>query len=108
MVGLLQDGVDDRSEGVGLRLQGPSAAALDLVGPMGDVAEELADVLLDLGLGPEAGVGGHLLADPAPDGLIRIEVRAVGRQSDQAEVQVGRGRGRRAGRRHRGPGRCPR
>ena len=34
---------------VGLRLQGPSAPALDLVGAAGDVPEEPADVLLDLG-----------------------------------------------------------
>src|SRR5215210_2533177 len=88
MVGLLQDGIGDRSEGVGLSLQGAPAPTLDLVSPMGDVAEEVADVLLDLGLGPKAGVGGHLLADPAPDGLIRVEVRAVGGQTDQAQAQV--------------------
>src|SRR5215218_5347450 len=60
MVGLLQDCVDDRSEGVGLLLQGAPAPALDLIGPVDDATEELADVLLDRGLGPEAGVGGHL------------------------------------------------
>src|SRR2546423_443244 len=74
MVGLLEDSVDDGCEGVSLRLEGPSAAALDLLSSLGDVAEELADVLLDLGLGAEAGVGGHFFTDPAPDGFIRIEV----------------------------------
>ncbi len=91
MVGLVQDGIDDRSEGVGLLLQGASAPALDLVGPLADVTEELTDVVLDLGLGPEAGVRGHFFADPAPDGLIRVEVRAVGGQTDEAEAQVRRG-----------------
>ena len=70
MVRLLEDGVDEGCERVSLRLQGASAASLDLVSPVGDVAEELADVLLDLGLGSEARVGGHFFADPAPDGLI--------------------------------------
>ncbi len=84
MVGLLEDGIDDRSEGVGLLLQGASAPTLDLVGPMADVPEELPDVVLDRGLGPEAGVGGHLVADPAPDVLIRSEVRALRGQSNQA------------------------
>ena len=91
MVWLIQKGVNGGCEVVSLRLQGPSAAAFDLIGAVGDVAEELADVLLDFGLGAKAGVGGDLLADPAPDGLVRVEVRAVGRQSDEPEVQVGRG-----------------
>jgi CheY-like chemotaxis protein len=65
MVGLLQDGIDEGCKGVSLSLEHTSASTLDLVGPLGDVAEELADVLLDLGLGPETGVGGHLFSDPA-------------------------------------------
>jgi hypothetical protein len=91
MVGLMQDSVDDGCELVSLRLQGASAAAFDLAGAVGDVAKEPADVVLDLRLGPEAGVGGDLLADPAPDGLVGVEVRAVGRQ---AEARVGRTPGR--------------
>ena len=91
MVGLVQDGMKGRSEGVGLLLQGASAPPFDLVGPVDDVTEELTDVVLDLGPGSEAGVRGHLLANPAPDGLIRVEVWAVGGQSHQAEVHVGRG-----------------
>ena len=82
MIGLRQDGADNRREGIGLILQDRPAAALDLVNPMGDVTQEAADVLLDLGPGPEAGVGGHLCLDPGLDGLIGVEIRAVGRQSD--------------------------
>jgi hypothetical protein len=43
MIWLVQDSVDEGSEGIGLRLQGALAAALDLVGPADDVTEELAD-----------------------------------------------------------------
>src|SRR5215216_1573356 len=91
MVWLVQDSVDDGGKLIGLRLQCTSAAALDLVSPPGDASEELADVLLDLRLGPEAGVRGHFLADPAPDGLVRVEVRAVGGQANEAEVPIGSG-----------------
>src|SRR5688572_24213511 len=91
MVVLVQDGIDGGGEGVSLLLQGASAPSLDLVGAMDDVPEELADVVLDLGLGSETGIGGHLFADPTPDSLIRIEVGAVGRQTNQAEAHVGGG-----------------
>jgi len=63
MVWLVEDSVNGRCERVGLRLEGVSAASLDLVGTPDDVAEELADVLLDLRSGPEAGVRGDLVAD---------------------------------------------
>ena len=89
MVWLVQDSVNEGCERVGLYLEGTSAASLDLVGALGDVAEELADVLLDLGLGPEAGVRGDLFADPAPDGLVRVEVRAVGRQATRRRSRSG-------------------
>src|SRR6266481_1742868 len=45
-------------------------------------------LLTNSGLGAEAGVGCDFCADPAPDVLVRVEVRAVGRQSDQAESQA--------------------
>ena len=67
MVGL-QESMGDGSEGLSLSLQATPASALDLVSPMSKVAQELADVCLDLGLGPKARVGRHLFADPAPDG----------------------------------------
>jgi hypothetical protein len=70
MVWLLEDGINEGDEGVSLRLQGASAPALDLVGALDNVAEELADVLLNRHLGAKAGVRRDLLADPAPDGLI--------------------------------------
>src|SRR5262249_41163725 len=89
MVWLVQDSVNDGGERVGLCLQGTSAAALDLLGPLSDIAEELTDVQLDLGLGPEAGVGSHFLAHPAPDRLVRVEVRAVRGQTHQAETGSG-------------------
>src|SRR3954454_9552934 len=75
MIRLVQDRANDRGKSIGLLLQGASAAALDLVSAMDNVTEELPNILLDRGLGPEAGVRGHLFANPAPDGLIRVEVR---------------------------------
>ena len=39
------------------------------------------------GLGAQAQVGGHLVAHPVPDRLIRIEVWAVARQVHQAQAQ---------------------
>src|SRR5205823_8584083 len=93
MVGRLEAGSDDRGEGVGLSLEGSSAATLDRVRPLGEVAEESVDVGLDLGFGAETGVGGHLLAAPAPAGFIWVEGRAVGGQPNQAETQVRRGQG---------------
>jgi hypothetical protein len=54
MVRLVQHSVDERCARLGLCLEGTPAAPLDLVGPEGDVAEELADVLLlDLRFGPQ-------------------------------------------------------
>ena len=65
MVGWLKDGLNGRSERVGLGLEDGSTAAFDFVSPVGQSTEELADLLMDLGLGPEAGVGGDFRADPA-------------------------------------------
>jgi len=48
MVWLMLCSVNDGCELVGLRLPGTTATAFDLVGAVGDVSEELADVLLDL------------------------------------------------------------
>jgi hypothetical protein len=36
----------------------------------------------------KAAVGGHLLPCPVPDGLVGVEVRTAGQQSDQAQVMV--------------------
>ncbi len=93
MRGLLQDGIDRRGEEVSQGLEDAPAPPLDFVGPVGDVPEELADVLVDLGLSPEARGGSDLFSDPAPDGFIRVEVWAVGGKTNQAQVQVGGGQG---------------
>ena len=65
----------------GLGLQDGAAAALDLVFPDGQPAEEIPDPLLYEGLGSQAQVSGGFLSRPAPDGLIGASVRAVARQS---------------------------
>jgi hypothetical protein len=67
---VLNEGGRDGSEGLRLGLQDGPAPAFDLLRAVGQAAEEPPHLLADLGLGAEAGVGGHLLADPAPDGLI--------------------------------------
>jgi hypothetical protein len=72
MVWLVQDSVNDGCEMVSLRLQGASASALDLVGPVGDVSEEPVHLLLHFGLGAEAGVRRDFLPNPAPDGLVQM------------------------------------
>jgi hypothetical protein len=60
-----------------------------LLASVAEVGEEGIDVLADLGLGAEAGVGGDLLADPLPDRLVGVVVWAVGGQPDQPEAQWG-------------------
>ena len=69
MGGWLKDGVNSGGKGVGLGLEDGAAAAFDFVGLVGQTTEERTDLFTDLGLGPEAGVGGHFGADPAPDVL---------------------------------------
>src|SRR4051812_760432 len=90
MAGWMENSLDSGGENVGLGLENGAAAAVDFVGPVAPNTEERTDLFTDLGLGPEAGVGRHFSADPAPDVLIRVEVRAVGWQSDQADPQLGR------------------
>src|SRR5437868_6362844 len=90
MAGWMENSLDSGGESVGLGLENGAAAAFDFVSPIGQATKERAHFLADLGRGAEAGVGGHFSADPAPDVLIRVEVRAVGWQSDQAEPQLGR------------------
>jgi hypothetical protein len=71
-----------------LGLEDGATAMFDFVCPVGQPTEEGTHVLADLGLGAEAGVSGHFGADSTPDVLIGVEIRAVGRQADQAEPQV--------------------
>src|SRR5262245_48680518 len=62
-------GGGDGGEGLGLSLQRGAAAALDLVGAVGQAAEEGADLRPDRGRAAQAGVGGDLVAYPVPDAL---------------------------------------
>ena len=68
-----------------------SATPFDLVPTASQVGEKVAHLLLHRGPGAQAQVGSHVLAHPAPDGLISIEVWTVTGQVDQAQVQAGRG-----------------
>ena len=88
MGGRLKDRVDSTGVDVGLGLEDGSTPAFDFVSPVGQATEECSDLLTNSGLGAEAGVRCDFRAEPAPDVLVRVEVRAVGRQSDQAEPQA--------------------
>ncbi len=76
-------------KGIGQSLQSTSTALLDLGGATGQPGEEAIQVLTYLGGGAKAGIGRLFFANPVPDGFIRIEVRAVCRQRNQAQVQAG-------------------
>ena len=89
MGGRLKDRVDSSGVAIGFGLEDGLAAAFDFINPIGQATEERAHLLADSGCGSEARVGGHFRADPAPDMLVRVEVGAVGRQSDQAEPRSG-------------------
>jgi hypothetical protein len=69
-------------------LQFSATAAHDFVCARRRAGKEGIDMLTHLGGSTKAAVGGHLLPRPVPDGLVRVEVRAVGRQSDQGQVKV--------------------
>ena len=69
MVGWLQDGLNCRGERVGLGLENGATASLDFIGAVGQTTKEGTDLFTDVGLGPEAGIGRHFGADPAPDVL---------------------------------------
>ena len=65
-------GLPQQSFGAGLE-HGPPAL-FDLCLPASQLGKEIIHFLLHCGLGAQAQVGGHLLAHPVPDRLIRIEV----------------------------------
>src|SRR6476646_3794158 len=69
----------------GLQLR--PAAGLDLSGTRGQAGEELGHLLLHQSFRAPAGVARDLLAGPPPDRLIGVEVRAVGRESNQAQIE---------------------
>ena len=68
-------GLPQQSFGAGLE-HGP-AALFDLCLPASQLGKEIIHFLLHCGLGAQAQVGGHLLAHPVPDRLIRIDGWAV-------------------------------
>ena len=78
-------GLAQQSFGAGWE-HGP-AALFDLWLPASQLGKEIIHFLLHCGLGAQAQVGGHLLAHPVPDRLIRIEVWAVARQVHQTQAQ---------------------
>jgi hypothetical protein len=86
MIGRLKERGSE-GEGGGPGLQDVSAATLNRCAAVREAAEEAAHCLANLGGSAEARVGGHLLAYPPPNGLVDVEVRAVGRQAYQAQMQ---------------------
>ena len=89
MVWLHRQLVDGRQQGIGLRLENRSAALSGLGGALGQPRKERVQFLSHLGRRAEAGVSRNFFADPVPDGLIGVEIRAVGRQGDQPQVRPG-------------------
>ena len=78
--------LDDKGVGSGLQLS--PAAPLHLSRALSQPTEELPQLLLDLGLGSQAGIRRDLLSRPMPYRLIPIEVGAVGWQGNQLKMQV--------------------
>ena len=76
-----------RVEGLGPALPLRPAALLDLRRAGREPGEEGIDVGADLVRCAEAGVGGHLLAQPGPDMLVGVDIGAVGRQADQTHAE---------------------
>jgi hypothetical protein len=78
-------------QGLGLGLEGGAAVRFHLLGPLGQAAEEVGHLLLDFRFGAQAGVGGDLPARPIPNRLVGVEIRAVGGQGGEPQIQPGRG-----------------
>ena len=70
----MENSLDSGGESVGLGLENGAAAAFDFVGPVDQTTEERPDLFTDFGLGPEAGVGRHFSADPAPHMLTGLNL----------------------------------
>src|SRR5262249_3739730 len=83
-------GGGDGGEGLGLSLQRGAAAALDLVGAVGQAAVVRAVLRPDRVRAAQGGVGGDFAASPVPDRLVGVEGGAVGRQPHQPQAQAGR------------------
>lgn len=75
-----------RYQGIGPGLKGPSASLLHLSRPLlRQPPEEGPQLLPDLGLSPQTTIGRHFLPRPVPNGLVGVEIRAVGWQGHQLE-----------------------
>jgi hypothetical protein len=90
MVRLAEQVVGGNQQGIGLSLEGSSAATLGSLCLLGQPGKETIRLLSHLGGQAKAGIGRHFLPCPVPDGLIRIQVRAVGRQGYEPQSQVWR------------------
>ncbi len=79
------------SEVLRLGLKLGAATAFDFLLTVHQIGEKTAYLLSDGSASAQAQIGRHFLARPAPDRFISVEVRTVGGQVHQAQVQVGRG-----------------
>jgi len=75
-------------KGIGPGLQLSPAAPLHLSRALSQPTEELPQLLLNPGPGSQTGIRRDLLPCPIPYCLLPIEVRAVGWQGHQLEIQV--------------------
>src|SRR5205809_1043304 len=75
-------------ESISEGLQVSAATVFDFFSALGQGSEEIIDLFAHMNCLAKADVGGHVLADPVPDGFIGIEIRAVARQSDQPQIQI--------------------
>ena len=64
---------------------------LDLFPTIGQGGEQVAHFVLHRNLGAQAQVGGHLLALPALNGFISVEVWTIAGQGHRAQAQLRRG-----------------
>ena len=90
MVRLAEQVVGSDQQGISLSLQGSPAATLGFRCTLGQPGKETIHLLSHLGGCAKASVGRHFLPCPVPDSLIRIQVRAVGRQGHELQPQVWR------------------
>jgi len=74
---------------IGLALQLSAAALHQFSRPRSQPNKEGIHFLAHFGSGAKAGVSRDFFPNPIPDGLIRVEIGAVTRQSDQAQLEVG-------------------
>ncbi len=70
-------------------LQDGPAPLLDLLRAVGQLGEEVSQLVLHRGFVAQAQVRGDLFACPVPDGFGSIEIRTISRQAHQSqEAQV--------------------